>query len=316
MKVWLQDQITTLTPIVGRLRLFVLWGQSHVMGAGFRSDTGETDWPQDGRPVAGCYIWDKYARLNWNDATLVDANRSGEAHEFKPLTMGFGGEYIVEGTPVNRYPWESFPEETTIGPEVQLAYDVRRITGDSVLIVKFAVSGTQVTNQPFACWNVAKTGSDSYIETLLDAYWAPALTAAIAMAGGDKSKVVLGGIASMIGFSDSRYETDANAYEADYTATIAAIRARIDADTGGNVPYLVCKTPRYADGSGNALAYIEQVRASQEAIGDAITNGGWIETQGLVDRTTDIHGTGRRNCWLGSRIARWALQQTPVEVTA
>lgn len=307
MKVWLGDTAERHTPAPsGRFRIFLIWGQSNIQGwGGTVSNLGETEWSQTADPLPGCFIFDKFGRNNRYLPDLVDADRGGEAHEFKPLTVGW-----VDGL----YQWETLDADPGVGMECQFAHTVRSVTGDTILLVKMAKGGTQVTDQPFPTWNVAKTGADSYLRTMMDAYYAPAKAAAIAMAGGDVSKVVFGGLIQMIGATDAR-DPEYLAYPTDYAACTDQIRGEINTVDADQVPTLILHTPRAQDANGNVVGFIDENRAAQKAIATARANVETRDTTDCID-TDDIHFTGRGNSHLGQIAARWAVEQTPMAVTA
>ncbi|MBL4771905.1 MAG: hypothetical protein JKY61_12385, partial [Planctomycetes bacterium] len=220
MKVWLKETAERQAPVPGgQFRLFPMWGQSNLFGAGaVTSQLGETQWSQTADPLPDCFIFDKFGRNNWDQPDLTDADRAGEAHGFTPLTVGYAG---------SKYQWEGLDADPHVGLECQFAHTMRAHTGDTILIVKFAVGGSRVTDQPFPTWNVAQTGASSYLRTLMDAYYAPAKAAAIAMAGGDASRVKFGGLIQMIGATDAR-DPEYLDYPADYAACIDQLRSEIN----------------------------------------------------------------------------------------
>ncbi len=307
MKAWLGDTAERATPVPGgQFRIFLLWGQSNIFGAGARtSELGETEWSQTSDPLPDCYIWDKFGRNNWDQPDTVDADRANEAHSFTPLTVGYAGSL---------YQWEAMDPDPHVGLECQLAHSVRSYTGDTILIVKFAVGGSKVTMQAYPTWNVAQTGASAFLRTMMDAYYTPAKTAAIAMADGDASKVKFGGLVQMIGASDAR-DPEYLSYPVDYAACIDQIRTEINAGDPDAVPALILHTPRAVDANGEVLGFIDENRAAQTAISVARANVDVRDTTDCFDQP-DVHFTGRGNSHLGQIVARWAVQQTPMAVTA
>lgn len=303
---WIPGDYPLQARVSGRHRIFLMWGQSHMAGVGKVSELTRTDWPQDGNAHKDCWIWDKFGRSNWLGTATVDADRSNEAHAFKPLTVGWS----VGDT----YSWEEQAADPWVGPEQEFAHLMRQMTGDTILIVKFAISGTRVTMQAYPTWNVAQTGESAYIDTLKTAYWDEAKAAALTMAGdGD---LVFGGCFSMIGFTDASADPAVSGYTTDYGNCIDEVRSHIDSGSPTDVPYCVIQTPRYADSEGAGLGFIDEIRAAQVSVAAARTGVDCIDGHGIIDRTTDIHASALGNRILGARMARWAYGVTPLAVTA
>ncbi|MEZ6004308.1 MAG: sialate O-acetylesterase [Planctomycetota bacterium] len=308
MSTWLGDQGQRRGPIRPRLRIYVLWGQSHIQGTkSHASGVPDVPWPRFGAPVPGALIWDKLGRLNRANLDLVDTEQAGEAHRFRPLGAGFGA-----GGP--NYPWVDPGPDPSFGPELVLAHNLRMWSGESVAIVKFAVSGSQVADlDDVPNWNVAALGRGdfSHLQVLLEAYLAPARSAAARDFPPAGLPVAWGGVISMIGTSDARHEQDAVAYGQNLTGIIQHVRHWMHPAHPERVPWLVLQSPRYVDPDGLELAHIRTVRTAQAKVANALPG---VDVADCVDsRLGGTHFEPRGTAALGALMARWALRTPPLD---
>ena len=215
-------------------------GQSQLQGNGNNAEgPGRFYFQNRYVEIPGAFIWDKLARSNSNDLSLVDSSRSNEAHEFKPLEMGYTGAAT--------YPWDKTHNRDDNGPEMMLAHLWRQHTGRRLFIVKYAVGGSTLLDKgaPSFYWHPDGIGGGrSYLEIFLTAYWGPALTAALAEVGGDRQKIKFRGVVSCQGTSEAFSAAAAGAWESSMTDIINHVRPII-ADTGEatQIPWLILQTP-------------------------------------------------------------------------
>lgn len=310
MTSWLQDIAARPIPSAPpRLRLYILWGQSHIAGAkSFASGLNNTQWPRTGAPLPGTWIWDKWGRSNRYDLSLQDAAQGDEAHAWKPMQAGYGG-----GGP--DYPWIDPTPNPSFGPEIVMAHSLRAHSGEVIGFIKLAVGGSQVAALPgVPNWNVKTIGQGnfSYLQILRDAYWLPALAAAREWAEAEGWELTLGGVVSMIGTSDARRRADAEAYEDNLLAVIDFLRGELPVAAPSALPWLIVQSPRYVDQDGSKLAFIRLVRDAQAAAGAARPA---VTVRDSVDsRLTGTHFAPEGTAALGQLFFRWAIQQTPQPV--
>lgn len=290
-----------------RMRLYVLWGQSHMYGTkSFVDGFPEAQWNRFGPPIPGAYIWDKLGRPNRSNVDLSDALRGNEPHAWKPLGAGFG-----TGGP--DYPWEDPTTNPSFGPEMQMAHALRAQTGESVALVKFAVGGSQLANlADVPNWNVNRLGAGnaSLLQILLEAYLAPALEQAKVLCEEQGLELSLGGVVSMIGTSDARRPADAQAYGANLLDCIDHVRQVLNPPHPELVPWLVLQTPRYVGPDGEKLAFLATVRSAQAQAASARPA---VEVRDTVDfRLTGTHFEPRGTAGLGQTMFRWAMRQVPL----
>ncbi len=310
MSIWLGDVGQRPLPSAPRrLRLYILWGQSHIGGAkSFASGLNDTHWPRDGAPLPGTWIWDKWGRTNRYDLSTSDTQQAGEVHGWKAMQAGFGG-----GGP--DYPWIDPGPDPSFGPEIVLAHSLRAHTGEVIAIVKFAVGGSQLANLPMIPnWNVQSVGqgSFSHMQVLVEAYWQPALEAARQWAEAEALELTLGGVISMIGTSDARRRADAEAYGDNLLAAIDYLRGQLPVAQPAELPWLVVQSPRYVDPDGAKLAFIRMVRDAQAAAALARTH---VTVRDCVDsRLTGTHFAPEGTAALGQLFFRWAVATAPLKI--
>ncbi len=297
----------TVHPRAENKRLaLVTWGQSLVLGAeSVRSQLKSVGWPIDGTSIPGCYGWDKWMTEDPNKQELTDSGRAGAAHQFRPLTIGWGG------TP-DRYPWETLAADPAVSMHQQLAYELRRITGADIYLISLGIGGAQVTDQTWPTFNVNATGADSHLETLLDYHWAPAKAALLAL------DAELGGTTGLLGAYSQIGETDArpeyrDTYEASYGAAIDAIRTAIaGAGNETSLPYTIGMTARHTDVGGTVLDGMDYIRTAQAAIAGARTNCEYVDQNNARDRSTSAHYTAHGFSISGALAARHLASLTPL----
>lgn len=301
----------TAEPDQQKIRIFCVWGQSHVTGGGALDGVALSDpqwYHQAGNKVPGCYIWDKIKRTPPQERTLVtvDATRSNEPHAWQEMTPGYSA-----GDPIEA--WITPPVTPSGGWDMLFAHLWREHTGERIFIVKMGPGGSTIQVKPGSPdWNTASLGSgtDSHLDVLLDGYWAPALAAAITMAGGDRDKVTLGGVISMIGSSDIFDAPAMAAYQANLTAIIAHIRG-VMAQPGDDllVPWLIMKSPlpESTIPAPTLRQDVATIRGHQQAVADALTNITVGDAAGMKYGSDDIHLDWTGNAQLGTEMFRKTL---------
>lgn len=309
MRTALGDRMTVHSRSENKRLALLTWGQSLVLGAeSQRSQLKSAGWPTGGEPLEGCYGWDKWMTDNPTTQELTDSARSGAAHQFRPLTIGWGGG--------PSYPWETLAEDPAVSMHQQLAYDLRRITGADIYLISLGIGGAQVTDQAFPTFNVNPTGTDSHLETLLDYHWAPAKAALLALDASLGGTTGLLGVYSQIGETDARPEYQPT-YEASYGDTIDAIRTAIaGAGNEDQLPYTVGMTARHTTVAGVVLEGMDFVRAAQVAIAAARTNCESLDQNDSRDRSTAAHYTAHGFSVSGAIAARHIAELTPLALTA
>lgn len=323
--------------------LFIMWGQSHMAGADsyvghinfdlntLDAYTTEMSYTVNLRlnlslePSLGptnCWIFDRCVKDN-KDLSAVKDTLTDSYSQWRRLTVGYGG--------IGYYPWlrddtEPDPERPLVlecfGPELAFADAYQKATGKRVGIVKYAIGGSTVVQNdgtPTASWNAAHRNEGGRIGKLLDLYWGPAKAAAVSLVGGDSSKVKIGGILQMIGFTDANSEVSSLAYEQNIRDIISLLRSEILPGDPTSIPYLISKTP-YTNTPTIVepyRTYLDNNRAAQETIAGDTTNVSFVETSYIRQRdavyTPRLHFDGYGNLQLGTSFARWALAQTPVD---
>ncbi|MDF1836656.1 MAG: hypothetical protein P1V35_02205 [Planctomycetota bacterium] len=223
------------------------------------------------QPVKDCYIYDKGLRSNPLEHGTHDSHPDhlGEEAALQPLTVGHFWLGSAPPNPnnnhnhsSNNYPWlpdHQIPDPV-VGPETAFAQRIQEATGDIVVVVKMVVGGSNVVNRdvmvatPPSCnWpfrNVAQSyysrsaRPDSYYRIMLDSYWQEAIDLARQLPEHTQKgyPLVLGGVASLIGTSDSRcaYVED---FREHYYHTILDMRGDLGVASEEDVPFLVLQSP-------------------------------------------------------------------------
>lgn len=277
-------------------------------------------------PMPYAKQWDKQKRINFNDKTLVDPNRSGAfaVHQFRQLHIGWG----AGGT---GYPWEDGTQGPSSGeysdPSVpwtlQTAYRTHMATGcNDIRFISMAEGGTGIfdTGTPGDhCWDVDKTGDDSLFEIWRDACWTPAMEALVAEVGIDN--IYLAAFVWFQGAADMDNLAHANAYEANLRALLDVAGAPPHTPgfrehmrpANGNTDTLPIVMVRSEDYVPAQHTYVEEIRAAQEAIQPDIPNSVLVDCDSCRRETTGpytekgehIDAEGHAN--LGNLIAAGAL---------
>lgn len=273
-------------------------GQSQMEGLGHMSEFGED--PPDFK-LDRCVILDKFKRPNYKTAEVNDAEQGGEAHSWRALTPGF-----APGGDVDPYPWLSPSADPFIGPEMELASNWCRHRRGKLAIIKLAIGGSQVAYdaEKDGTWSAEHVGSGSYLNTYERAYWAYGLYQLAQEYGAENIRIL--GVASLIGFSDSRTDDTANAFEANMGATIDRLRGYIKPSDPNSVPWLVVQSPL-----PNFVGNMEIVRAAQLALGNK-PGVSVVDSDGF-DQLPDEHFSAEGNRQLGALIARFFRGQTGIQ---
>ena len=236
-----------------------LLGQSQA--AGWDSPVSELSAPtfDPANPIERAFIFDKYGRNNSHSFDLVDADRNGEEHSLRPLTVGFAGNS-------ERYPWEAQSADPLFGPEMSLATQFLEARRGRLVICKAAFGGSSVADIPgHPDWNANPLlGGDSYAEIFLQSYWEPTLRLAVELAGGDRSKVRVLGVIWMQGFSDCRDLLHAQAYTQNAGEALQYMRNGLDVVTPDALPIQVYMSPdsELTPGAG-AFFFLPMIRVQQ-----------------------------------------------------
>ena len=302
----------SVEPDQEKIRIFLVWGQSHVSGGGVLDGLAIQD-PQwfhhPGHAVPGCYHYDKTKRFGGQpvDLSTTDSTRGGEAHAWQEMTAGYAGADPIE-------PWISDPVSPLGGWDMLFAHRWRQHTGERIFIVKMGPGGSKLF-PGVPDWNVATVGggTDSFLEVLMDGYWAPALEAAITMAGGDRNKVTLGGVISIIGSSDSVSAAAIAAFPANMTNVIAHMRgilAQPGEDT--DIPWLLVKSPLPESTPGNPdlREDVAAIRAHQQTVADTLTNVTLADAGGMHFGPDNIHFSWEGNAQLATELFNKTLAMT------
>ena len=314
------DQVIVLT----------MCGQSNIFGTNSFESTKRTE-PQYGRPdnaspMPRAFMWDKQKRINFNDKTLVDVNRSNESHSWRPLTVGWGAGGAA-------YPWEALPDDPSIGAELQISHRIIMATQRPVYIIKVAEGGTNLFNSGVIGdhrWNINTTGDDSLFEVWRDAYWGPAMTDLVDnVLGGDASRAVFAGMVWFQGAADMNNESWANAYETNLSELMDVsgthpdgFRKVINPSDPDDVPTLIVRSEPYYDSDGTASLhdYVTTVRTAQETVQALIPNSALVSCDECAREDDGTYGTGEgehlifdgQNC-LGNTLAAGSLGLTWLE---
>lgn len=218
--------------------LYIMWGQSLISAPRDPSDVSTYPfyWHQPGAKIPGAKCWDKIGRNSWNGMALVDSTRANEPHAWRDLEPGFE---------VAGYPWEATPADPHRAWYMMFAHLMRSHKGRKVYIVQYGPGGSTLGDRgggnPFWSTSQLGQGGQSYLDVLMDAYWAPALTAALAEVGGDRQKLVLGGIVVLQGTSEPA--ADAAEWKNEFLAIADHQRATINPSNPNAIPYVIIQTP-------------------------------------------------------------------------
>jgi hypothetical protein len=330
---FVEDRVSSALP---KIRLYLLWGQSHMGGAQLSSGKisdlsspvpywGVLDAAGHYQAVRDCYIFDKGMRSNPLDSNQQDMHPGhlGELAGLQDLTVGHTWLAVPPVSPNNthqhgnnNYPWlhDHQVPDPLVGPETAFAQRIQEATGDIVVVVKMVVGGANVVNRdvvvvaPSTCnWPVRSiapsyysrsTRADGYYQLMLDSYWQEAIALARQLPehvqGG--YPLVVGGVASLIGTSDSRcvYVED---FREHYFYMISDLRADMGVPSAGGVPYLVVQSPL------SAGTYVRDTARNMPAI-----FGGPV---GTLDSSLFLpaigHASADGTSDLGSAMADWFL---------
>ncbi|MDF1839225.1 MAG: sialate O-acetylesterase, partial [Planctomycetota bacterium] len=278
----LQAESDFARPVV----LFGLIGQSNADGVNCRyRDVDDPGMPASGE-FPGCYIFDKVARKGRLDVNLPS--------EVRALTPGYANGALK--------PW-SDPSNDFFGPELSFCLDYQRKTGHTVIVVKLAIGGSRVGNGEYFNWNVDGHEKYSLLDAYLRGYWGPTLK----WLDGRAKDVRVGGMISMVGASDARTKSDAEAYAGHMADIIRVTREFVRPKNGPNVPWLVIKTPRITR-DGIPIGFLDEIRKSQDRM-DALPG---VKVQDLdlpsFHPNDKIHLNPKGEIALGRQIATWASQ--------
>lgn len=267
-------------------------------------------------PVPRVKIWDKTKRSNALDDSLTDASRGGEQHQFRDITVGWAGSDID-------YPWEGLSADPHFGPELALAGDWYKHKKGTLLIVKHAIAGSQANDVSGAQdWNLLDDSGLSHTEVFLTAYWAPALAAALDMAGGDHTKIRILGISWFQGFSDGRTVPEATAHAGIVHDILTEMRSRMGATVDNDIPILAVNGPLTTDIEGTPLGELATIRAGVEGLETGsgepqeLANCFVFDTQGYPEDPLSLpHFTAVGNEMLGNAYGRFFRAMTGATLT-
>lgn len=260
-----------------------------------------------------------------HEATAFDetGGHYGELFRFRPLTAGYA-ESIDYPRFRDNYPWQGFwnpPhvqnfELLSFGPEMRFAEKLHQDTGDTILIIKMAVGGSQIFDLQSRDWN-ANLELPSHLDVLLNYYWDLGKAAAFAQfapTGGPAVDVYLGGVISFIGTSDSRgaYFQE---YESNLTDVISTVRTHIHGGGGqgmDDIPWLILGSP--TPDSVNPQDFLD-LRQAQENVAQSGNNIGYLNADPIFAfGSGQSHADAQGNYDLGEAIALWAAAQTPYQL--
>ena len=319
-----------------RVRIFLLWGQSHMAGAGNPREPIQQRPAWSGRnypAIKDCYIFDKYKRGNpLNDerfmlhATDQTMGHIGERFALRPLTAGFAE---TSDYPFYRdnYPWEGFWSppigaevgDLHFGPEMSFAEKVQKRTGDIVVILKLVKGGSQVFGfNDIPNWNASMapaTGGPSLLKVLLDVYWDLGKAEAIRRFGpsnGSAMGVRLGGVLSFIGTSDSRPQY-IGTYAENMRASIEAVQEHIRSSPAPGpdaIPWLIVGSPNL--GAPNTVPSITAVQQIQGNLAESMLGVDFLDSDPILRfGPSETHAGTQGNFDIGEAMADWALDQRP-----
>lgn len=247
------DDLSSTDPYV---YVVALLGQSQA--AGWDCILSDNPSPSFPLTIPNTWIFDKYKRDNRKTFDLYDSSRGNEDHILRPLTVGYAGT----GT---NYPWE-FPDvDPHYGPEMSMANTFITARGGRLVVCKTAFGGTAVMDLAGADdWNVDQSmGGSSFTSMFLQSYWNPTIDKAVAMAGGDRSKVRVLGIVWFQGFSDGRTLPQALQYAENAHNTLTTMRDNMQLSNPGEMPIHVFMTDLSSYNGSTPLAELPTIRAQQ-----------------------------------------------------
>lgn len=297
--------------------IVALVGHSGVSGGSPISLLTTPSFPLD-RALLRTTIWDKTQRDNDTDDSLVDASRGDEAHQLRPLSTGYAGT-----SP--KYPWEGGPEpvDPHFAAELPFGADWEKHRKGRLVVVKHAIGGSQANDVVGSQdWNINDDSGLSHTEVFITAYWAPALTAAIALAGGDRSKVRILGIGWFQGFSDARTVPEVTAHAGHVFDLLTEMRSRMDAATPADIPILAINGPLTRDPEGQVIGELVALRAGIEGLATGsgepqeLVNCTILDTEGYPDDPLNLpHFTADGNDMLGMDQGRFFRSVTGATLT-
>lgn len=281
---------------------FLAWGQSFI-GAPPQSppDTEVHPYEAAGYQIEGCEIWDKEGSPLAEADTLVDTGNSDTPWQFRPMEPGYSSS--------GDRPWVAPPTDPSRTWDLAFAYNYRQWTGERVRMVRFGPGGSHFwdrgNNEPL--WNVSELGnSRSYLDILMETYWAPALAAMVAEVGGNRNLVKFGGVICQLGISDTGDDEAAELYQSNLQAAYDYITAIISPSDPTRVPWLQILSPVSSTLNQERIA---TVRAGQKAFAAANANVTWIDSQNHARGADNFHWGGKGNRQMGTGVFRWAFQQ-------
>lgn len=295
-------------PANGEVDLFLGAGQSHILGGWDRDELlapipFRRHWHHyQGVEAPGAYVWDKAGRLNWLSMDLTDPNRSNEAHQWRPLTLGY--------SPQGQYPWEGGTIATDVRTwDMKFAHLWRMHTGRTAYIVRCGFGGTvmepRVGGDPPNPWgwktSLVGTPTASLTQVMMQSYWAPALTALLAAQNGQRNQIRLRGVIWCQGSSDALEAPNIPLYKQHTLDFIDFVSNIIAPGEGAQVPWLLLGSPR---GNGPLLPGIDSIRADQKEIGDERANVTYADAISCQIGEDGIHMNTKGNDQLGALIFR------------
>ncbi|MEZ6020335.1 MAG: hypothetical protein R3F17_09585 [Planctomycetota bacterium] len=298
--------------------------------------------------MQGCYIFDKlkrgssaYESFRTTDLSDLTPGASGsqdgecatigsncdshfgEAHLLRPLTVGYADTFWGEMDPFgtycqaeDSYPWLPCTQEVvtdpSVGPENAFADTLHELTGDTIVVIKFCISGSSVVNLDqfnVPSWNPTSTNPDSYMPTMLDTYLDQGIQQAINLGNTLGQEVYFCGIASLIGTSDTRNADQAIIHRTSYGVCMDTIRDFCALQTHGHtseeIPYLLLQSPAPPGLSLAGKRNFKVVRLGQYSLSISKPNVTMIDTEPIL-QLQGIHSDAAGYSNLGIEMAYWA----------
>lgn len=301
--------------------VYLVWGQS-MIGGGFDRNESEIDvfWHDPDFVVPGCYAWNKQWTTGYATAELVDSARSNADFDWKPLRTGAIEQY--------KYWWEPGSTFTYVegGETIERYFPIwnqsfiqrlRTMSGRRIYLVQCAFGGSTLQQNGSANhWSVdgLATPTTSYLHMMMESYWKLALQSIVTAVGGDRTKIKMGGVVSMIGTSEVFSTAAASAYGTHLGEIIDYVRGIIAPDEEESLPWLVLPPPRSLGlivSGVDTVAAIDTIRAGAASAASARTGVDFIDCINCPQGSDGVHFGAVGNDVLGAIIAEWALGVTP-----
>ena len=282
--------------------MYLAWGQSFI-GSPPQSPPDAEVHPYEaaGYQIEGCEIWDKEGSPLANTDATVDTGNGDAAWQFRPMEPGYSNE--------GDRPWVAPPTDPSRTWNLAFAYNYRQWTGERVRLVKFGPGGSYFFDRGNGAplWNTSMLGtSRSYLDIMMETYWAPALAAAIAEVGGDRNLVKFGGVICQLGVSDTFSAASVAAYQSSLQAAHDHIVGIISPSDPGRVPWLQLLSPVSPTLNQD---YIKSIRQAQRDFAADNVNVTAIDSQNHETGADNFHWGGKGNRQMGMGIFRWAFGQ-------